>query len=62
MSKFCGEKLSCEVCWLLHPTVLYMKSKDKATPKGETSDKGDVPVQVKTNKGNKVVTSYAVLG
>ncbi len=33
MSKFCEEKLNCEVCSLLQPTVLHMKSKDKAIPK-----------------------------
>ncbi|KAK0133287.1 hypothetical protein N1851_031201 [Merluccius polli] len=87
MSKFCEEKLNCEVYSWTHPTLLHMKSKNKATPKEESSEDGEkqsvisgfvdtankicsstgagdtdsmlaiVPVQVKTEKGNKVVTS-----
>lgn len=41
MSKYCDAKLNCEVCSLLHPTALHMKSKDKASPKEEPSDGGE---------------------
>lgn len=41
LSKFCEEKLNCEVCSLKHPTVLHMKSKDRAKPKDEWSEDGE---------------------
>lgn len=41
MSKSCEEKLHCEVCSLLHPTVLHIKNKDKVTFKEESSDEGE---------------------
>lgn len=38
MSKFCEEKLNCEVCSLTHPTVLHIKNKDKPIRNEETSE------------------------
>lgn len=40
LSKFCEERLTCEVCSLRHPTVLHMKSKDRPKPMDQWSDEG----------------------
>lgn len=37
MSKFCEEKLNCEVCSLTHPTVLHMKIREKPERNEETT-------------------------
>ncbi|KAL6455379.1 hypothetical protein MHYP_G00361890 [Metynnis hypsauchen] len=46
MSKACGEKLRCQLCSMMHPTLLHMKTKEKAVPTSEQASDTENPAVI----------------
>ncbi|KAL7852267.1 hypothetical protein SRHO_G00180520 [Serrasalmus rhombeus] len=46
MSKACGEKLRCQLCSMIHPTLLHMNIKEKVEPRSEQAKDTESPTVI----------------